>query len=88
MFLVESTRKVSNGREISQLAPIVNAITPIMTVFAKDNKADVKLSCLKLVESKANQTVDTPPQKGSASVLASSSLLISTVLAITYAVVL
>lgn len=46
---------------------MLNAITPVMTVISKDNDTSVELSCLKLVESTANQTVDTKPAEGSGS---------------------
>lgn len=88
MFLVESTRKESNGREMSQLSPIVDAITPVMTVFAKDIKVDVELTCLKLVDTKANQTLDVTPQKGSGLSIGSPSIVLSALLALTYAVFL
>jgi hypothetical protein len=57
MFLVQSSRQENIGRDSSQLSPIIDRVTPVMTVFAKDNKADVQLTCLRLVESKAGQTV-------------------------------
>lgn len=88
MFLIQSTRKESVSREYGQLAPILDGITPIMTVFAKDNKADVKMTCLRLVESKANQTVDVPPQQGSAPSLTSPTVFLSALFAVTYFLVL
>ena len=59
-----------------------------MTVFRKSNETSVELSCLKLVDEQANQTTDTAPAQGSATVLSTPAALFSTVVAIAYFFVL
>ena len=54
---------------MSALAPILNAITPVMTVFRNNNETAATLSCLKLVDEQANQTVDTAPKKDAGTML-------------------
>ncbi|KAF3044746.1 hypothetical protein E8E12_010165 [Didymella heteroderae] len=88
LSLIASIRKEASGRELSELSPILNAITPVMTVFAKENDTDVELSCLKLVESKANQTVDSQPSQGAMSLPRSSLGLFATMTAAAYFFVL
>ena len=89
MFLVQSSRQENIGRDSNQLSPIIERVTPVMTVFAKDNKADVQLTCLRLVESKAGQTADSPTQKGTAAGLNSPpAVLLSALIAVGYLLVL
>lgn len=88
MFLVQSSRQENIARDSSELNPIIERVTPIMTVFAKDNKADVQLTCLRLVESQAGQTTDSPAQKGAAAGLNSPVALLSALLAVGYFLVL
>jgi hypothetical protein len=73
---------------LSQLAPILNAITPVMTVLSKDNTTGVQLSCLKLVDEQANQTVDNTPKQGSATSIRTPAALFSTLVAVTFFFVL
>lgn len=88
LSLIASFRNETSGRELSQLSPILNSITPVMTVFRKDNETGVELSCLKLVDEQANQTVDTTLAKGSASMTRTPAAMLSTVIAIAYFFVL
>lgn len=88
LSLIASIRKEVSGRELSKLSPILNAVTPVMTIFIKGNDTDVHLSCLKLVESKANQTVDSQPSQGSISLPSSSFGLFATIAAVSYFIVL
>ncbi|KAF9700495.1 hypothetical protein EKO04_001233 [Ascochyta lentis] len=88
LSLIASIRKEASGRELSKLAPILNAITPVMTIISKGNDTGVELSCLKLVEMKANQTVDSQPSKGSTSLPRSSFALFATIAAVAYFFVL
>jgi len=43
---------------LKEIGPILNAVTPVMTVFRKGNETRADLTCLKLIESTANQTSD------------------------------
>ncbi|RDL36635.1 uncharacterized protein BP5553_05987 [Venustampulla echinocandica] len=69
LSLVTSQQQQSSSRELEQLAPVLYAITPVMTIFRKGDDTKAGLTCLKLVESKANQTTDdTKPQGSSAGI--------------------
>ncbi len=74
----------AGGREYSQLAPVLNAVTPVLTVFGKDSKAEAQLTCLKLVERQAGQTVDVPDAEGAASTLGVGSAAYVGLIAVSY----
>jgi len=61
---------------------------PVMTVITKDHDTSVELSCLRLVESTANQTIDTKPAEGPASLTRLSTGLIAMMAAVLYFLVL
>jgi hypothetical protein len=53
---------------LKEIGPIINAITPVLTVFKKGNDTRADLTCLKLVQNTANQTVDTSTKSSEGSV--------------------
>ncbi|KAF1357552.1 hypothetical protein EJ07DRAFT_157552 [Lizonia empirigonia] len=67
LSLIASTRTTTTSRAVSHLGPILNAIHPVMTLVRGANETRAQLSCLKLVEQEAGQTLDAPrPEKGGA----------------------
>ncbi|KAJ4993801.1 hypothetical protein SVAN01_00855 [Stagonosporopsis vannaccii] len=84
LSLISSSRSTAASRDYSQLAPILHAVTPVMTVLGKDSEAEVKLTCLKLVESKAGRTVDVPDAQGGAPKVLAGGAIWSGMVAITW----
>ncbi|KAH6633606.1 hypothetical protein C7974DRAFT_375667 [Boeremia exigua] len=82
--LVSSSRQTPQSRESEHLDPIVNAVTPVMTLFAKEGEAEVGLTCLKLVEGRKGQTVDEPQLQGAGAALISGPLVYFSMFAFTY----
>ncbi|KAK8134190.1 hypothetical protein PG984_006202 [Apiospora sp. TS-2023a] len=81
LFLVDSERHYLADRTTKALSQVLMGITPVMTVLEKDGKAKAELTCLRLVDSVANQTDDEPkPSLGSPSGSVSSSRYLATLL--------
>ncbi|KAK7920877.1 hypothetical protein PG985_008899 [Apiospora marii] len=85
LFLIDSERHYLADRTTKALSQVLMGITPVMTVLEKDGKAKAELTCLRLVDSVANQTDDEPkPSMGSPNGSLSSSLYLATLLVSTF----
>ncbi|KAK8038964.1 hypothetical protein PG993_007375 [Apiospora rasikravindrae] len=81
LFLVDSERHYLTDRTTKALSQVILGITPVMTVLEKDGKAKAELTCLRLVDSVANQTDDEPhPSMGSPNGSLSSTMYLATLL--------
>ncbi|KAK8086753.1 hypothetical protein PG994_001727 [Apiospora phragmitis] len=85
LFLVDSERHYLADRTTKALSQVLMGITPVMTVLEKDGKAKAELTCLRLVDSVANQTDDEPqPSLGSSNGPLSSTMYLATLLVSTF----
>ncbi|KAK7948492.1 uncharacterized protein PG986_009378 [Apiospora aurea] len=85
LFLVDSERHYLADRTTKALSQVLLGITPVMTVLEKDGKAKAELTCLRLVDSVANQTDDEPhSSSGSPNRSLSSAMYLATLLVLAF----